>query len=127
MTATRQKRRRSCCALALGSLLSLFGCESPSIQTISSPNNQYCLVVRAYPMLFALPGQGSDAPGTITLYSASGEALSTSSLAMLQYLGNVEWQDNQVSIEIGLDTVIWPLPETIEMDASNACDQFEQA
>lgn len=97
--------------LLVGGLFGLVGCQPQLWNTYSSPDNQHCLVVRSYPMLIALPGQGSDASGTVTLYTASGDRLHEADLDMMQHLGQVEWQGDRLSVGIGLDTVSWPLPQ----------------
>lgn len=62
-------------------------------------------------MLVAFPGQGSDASGTVTLYTARGDRLNEADLDMMQNLGQVEWQGDRILVDIGLDTVSWPLPQ----------------
>lgn len=70
--------------------------------TERSPDTTWTLTVCRRPMLFAMPGGGSDAPGWIVLRDALGRIRGVVHLEMMQLLaetgpaGGVHWQPNEV-------------------------------
>lgn len=76
-------------------------CASPYL-TERSPNGRWSLTVCSRPVLFAMPGGGSDAPGWIVLRDSDGAIRGVSSLTMLQLYGSaapgfdLEWGATQV-------------------------------
>ena len=74
----------------------------------SSPDGRHELVVYRHPMLFAMPGQGSDAPGTIVLLSKAGHELNRTSVAMVQLVSPPRWGTGNVGMKLLFD---WPLPQ----------------
>ena len=72
-----------------------------------SPDGRFELVVYRQPMLFAMPGQGSDAPGTIVLQTSDGEELQRAPVTMVQQVSNPRWAEDKVSMKLLFD---WKLP-----------------
>lgn len=72
-----------------------------------SPNGQYAIAIVRHPMLFAMPGGGSDAPCDVFLFDASGRELKSKSFEMVQ-LVSVGWQGDIV--EVGMFDR-WELPK----------------
>jgi uncharacterized protein len=75
--------------------------------TSMSPDGRFKIVVKTVPMLVAMPGQGSDAPGTLYLYDAAGRELDRADFEMVQ-LVRIDWQTNQVAVGVAN----WDLPKT---------------
>lgn len=73
----------------------------------SSPDQQYKIVIFRQPMLFGMPGQGSDAPGYIVLIGPKGRVLQRRSIKMVQLVSMPQWQPKHVSMKLLFD---WPLP-----------------
>lgn len=97
--------------LALG----LGGCQGSTYLAHSSPDGRFCVVLRRYPQLMAMPGQSGDAPGVIELYAASGKQLAEIDLPMMQSFQEVRWKDYQVDVVADLRPVTWTLPEEFRM------------
>ncbi|MBE9187144.1 ankyrin repeat domain-containing protein [Microcoleus sp. LEGE 07076] len=72
-----------------------------------SPDGKYSIAVVRYPMLFAMPGGGSDAPCDVFLFDASGRELKSKSFEMVQ-LVSVGWEGSRV--EVGMFDK-WELPK----------------
>lgn len=76
--------------------------EAPHSE-FQSPDKKYRAVVRTKFIsgLFpAMPGQGSDSPGSITLYDANtGKNLGKRKLDMLQRAHEIEWTDDGAKIK----------------------------
>jgi len=72
------------------------------------PSGQYQLVVyRSGMSLVAMPGQGSDAAGRVSLQDAQGRQLQSMDIDMVQMVDHVQWRDDSVWVMPG---VVWPLP-----------------
>ncbi|NNF80558.1 MAG: hypothetical protein HKN05_21245 [Rhizobiales bacterium] len=65
-----------------------------------SPNGRHEVVVYRHPMLFAMPGQGSDAPGTIVLLNREGRELKRTSVGMVQLISDPRWGDETVGMKL---------------------------
>jgi ankyrin repeat protein len=76
-------------------------------RTSISPDGKYVVWVKAEPMLIAMPGQGSDAPGVMTLTDAAGKEINRKRIEMVQ-LADVQWAWDRV--EVGAIPDTWPLP-----------------
>ncbi|MEG4227579.1 ankyrin repeat domain-containing protein [Microcoleus sp. N9_B2] len=72
-----------------------------------SPDGQYAIAIVRHPMLFAMPGGGSDAPCDVFLFDASGRELKSTSFEMVQ-LVSAGWQGDIV--EVGMFER-WELPK----------------
>lgn len=70
-----------------------------------SPDKRHTLIVYRYPRLYAMPGQGSDAPGFVTLIDRNGKELARRELEMVQLVHNPEWLENRVRVRVIFD---WP-------------------
>ena len=73
-----------------------------------SPDGKYSIAIVRYPMLFSMPGGGSDAPCDVFLFDAAGKELNSRSVEMVQ-LVSVHWQGDRVRIGDILDE--WELPK----------------
>ncbi|MCC3434109.1 ankyrin repeat domain-containing protein, partial [Microcoleus sp. PH2017_05_CCC_O_A] len=73
-----------------------------------SPDGKYSIAILRYPMLFSMPGGGSDAPCDVFLLDAAGKELNGTSVDMVQ-LVSVHWQGDRVRIGDMLDE--WELPK----------------
>ena len=73
-----------------------------------SPDERYEVVVYRHPMLLALPGQGSDAPGTIVLLDAAGRELQSTSVGMVQQVSEPRWSEDAVAMKL---LFRWKLPD----------------
>ena len=72
------------------------------------PNGAYRVIVLRRPLPFAMPGQGSDAPGLVRLLDGDGHVLREMQLEMVQLVDRVEWSHHRVHIPLIAD---WPLPD----------------
>ena len=71
-----------------------------------SPDGRYRVTVWRDAVLFAMPGQGSDAPGTVSLTDWGGRELFSTPLEMVQLASLPQWQPGRVSMKLIFD---WPL------------------
>jgi ankyrin repeat protein len=71
-----------------------------------SPDGKYSIAIVRHPMLFAMPGGGSDAPCDVFLFDASGRELQSQSFEMVQ-LVSVNWQRDRVKVGMFDE---WKLP-----------------
>ena len=74
-----------------------------------SPDERYELVVYRHPKLFAMPGQGGDAPGTVVLRTKAGQELKRRSVEMVQLVSEPRWGEGVVAIKLLFE---WKLPES---------------
>ncbi|MCP5081271.1 MAG: hypothetical protein GY948_06190 [Alphaproteobacteria bacterium] len=72
-----------------------------------SPDGRHEVVVYRHPMLFAMPGQGSDAPGTIVLLNQAGRELKRTSVGMVQLISDPRWDEDTVGMKLLFK---WKLP-----------------
>lgn len=72
-----------------------------------SPDGRFELVFYRHPMLFAMPGQGSDAPGTIVLLTSAGRELQRTPVSMVQLVTEPRWGEDSVGMKLLFD---WTLP-----------------
>ena len=79
--------------------------------TNASPDGRYKLVTYSVPMLFAFPGQGSDASGYVQLQDGSGRVLTEGYVEMVQIVNDAEWSAVEVQIGRGDNSYTWKLPE----------------
>ena len=79
--------------------------------TRPSPDGKYNLVTFSMPMLFAFPGQGSDASGYVQLRDRSGKVLNEGYVEMVQIVYDAEWDGNEVQIGRGDGSYTWSLPQ----------------
>lgn len=83
-------------------------CGTPYL-TEHSPDGRWSLTICGRPMVFAMPGGGSDAPGWIVLRDRAGAIRGVSSVAMLQLYGgavsgsDLEWHPSRVVKRMVLD------------------------
>ena len=69
----------------------------------ASPDGRHELIVFRHPRLYAMPGQGSDAPGTVVLVDAAGRELERTSIAMVQLISEPVWSARRVRMKLLLD------------------------
>ena len=82
--------------------------RSSRYREFTSPDNQYLIVVNRQPEAFTMPGQSSDAPGTVVLMrKVDGLELRRAKVEMVQMIDRVEWHPNHVNIGL---FAVWPLP-----------------
>ena len=79
--------------------------------TKPSPDGRYKLVTYSLPMLFAFPGQGSDASGYVQLQDSSGQVLNEGYVEMVQIIYDAEWRTHEVQIGRGDGSYTWELPQ----------------
>jgi len=79
--------------------------------TRPSPDGRYKLVTYSIPMLFAFPGQGSDASGYVQLQDSSGKILNEGYVQMVQIIYDADWATDKVQIGRGDDSYTWKLPQ----------------
>jgi hypothetical protein len=79
--------------------------------TNPSPGGRYKLITYSIPMLFAFPGQGSDASGYVQLQDSSGRVLNEGYVEMVQIVYDAEWRTNEVQIGRGDNSYTWKLPQ----------------
>ncbi len=73
-----------------------------------SPDGRFSMVVYRIPMLWAMPGSASDAPGFIRLLDSTGHTLQQADVDMVQNVGPIEWSSNRVHVDFVGE---WPLPQ----------------
>jgi hypothetical protein len=61
-------------------------------------------------MLFAMPGQGGDAPGHVVLIGPNGRALKRQPIEMVQLATPPHWGAQRVSMKLQFD---WELPPIV--------------
>ena len=91
-------------------LLLLAGCDLAAEEHLryASPDSAFVLVVYRYPRLYAMPGQGSDAPGFVELQDREGRRYQRRKVEMVQLVETPEWTASRVRVKLLLD---WELPE----------------
>lgn len=89
--------------IVVGGYLLWFLNQSEYYQSWQSPDGRHTITVWRHPRLFAMPGQGSDAPGTVTLTNRSGTKLNSTSIAMVQLASAPRWGDKRVSMKLIFD------------------------
>lgn len=92
-------------ALVAGAVLPQqgFDCREPSLRE-DSPDGHHSLTVCRQPMFFAMPGQGSDAPGLVVLRDAQGTVEGVVQLAMVNEIDRPpEWTTNSVGIPLSAE------------------------
>jgi hypothetical protein len=62
-------------------------------------------------MLFAFPGQGSDASGYVQLQDSSGKVFNEGYVQMVQIVYDADWATDKVQIGRGDDSYTWKLPQ----------------
>jgi hypothetical protein len=86
-------------------------CADPYVQE-TSPDGRWTVTVCGRPMLFAMPGSGSDAPGWIVLRDDTGAMRGVSGLSMLQLYGGAvsgnetEWTATRVNRAMVFDIAL---------------------
>ena len=88
------------------------GCDDP-MEHETSPDAAWTLTLCRRPMLFAMPGGGSDAPGWIVLRDAQGAIRGVTDLGMVQlYRGATDmppqWMPGRVVIQLVADMPLSP-------------------
>ena len=76
------------------------------VRSWESPDSAYTVTLFRHPRLYAMPGQGSDAPGTLTLTDANGNVLQRTRIEMVQIASDPEWSKDRVRMKLVFD---WPL------------------
>lgn len=77
-----------------------------------SPDGLYKIEVVRHPVYFSMmPGQSSDAPGTIRLTDRRGRILKEAPVAMVQLVEHIDWGPQRVTIKLLVD---WELPPEVE-------------
>jgi len=76
-----------------------------------SPDGKYRLVTYRIPMLFAFPGQASDAAGYVQLQDKSGKILNEGYVEMVQIAYEPDWRTGEVQIGRGDGSYAWNLPQ----------------
>ena len=71
-----------------------------------SPDGRHQLIVYRRPRLYAMPGQGSDAPGYVVLVNKSGSVLQRREVGMVQLIYKPRWSATRVRVKLMFD---WPL------------------
>jgi hypothetical protein len=86
----------------------VFSPPAPVIDAVyPSPDAAYRVVVYRIPQRVAMPGQGSDARGTLQLVDRDGKVLQETPVALLREVRPPEWQSKSVRIPMIAE---WPLP-----------------
>ena len=78
------------------------------VSRLDSPDGHYQLIVYRRPRLYAMPGQGSDAPGYVVLIDNNGNVLQRREVEMVQLISKPRWTERRVRMKLLFD---WPLPE----------------
>ena len=77
-------------------------------RTFASPDGRFQIVVYRIPSRFAMPGQGSDAPGFIQLCDArTGQVFRDCDVEMVQLVDQISWSPTNVDVRLLAD---WRLP-----------------
>ena len=87
-------------ALLIGGFLLWFFNQRDVVQSWQSPDGSYTVTVWRHPRLYAMPGQGSDAPGTVTLTDRSGRVVQSVPIAMVQLASKPRWEGRKVSMKL---------------------------
>lgn len=90
------------------------GCDDP-MEHETSPDAAWTLSLCRRPMLFAMPGGGSDAPGWVVLRDGSGGIRGVVDLEMVQ----LWWSVPGVTAEWQPDRVIVPLTAELPLTAAS--------
>ncbi|WP_338664375.1 hypothetical protein VQH23_04245 [Pararoseomonas sp. SCSIO 73927] len=80
-------------------------CDSPWVRE-TSPNGAWTLELCRVPMVFAMPGSSSDAPGWLVLRDTEGAIRGVTWLDMVQIYGNsgpAEWRGSLVSVPLAAE------------------------
>ncbi len=100
------------CTIAIVGLLIFTG--QPELRDTSiSPDGKYVVLISASPMLFAMPGGGSDASGEMVLLDAAGQKFNHRSIDMVQN-AIVKWSKDRVAVGTMPET--WTLPPIKNID-----------
>ena len=96
--------------LVLAALLTAIGLRPKEVRNAEyrRPDGHYSIVVYRRPSWFAMPGQGSDAPGRVVLVDAAGRELQTMPIDLVQIVDSVEWGEKVVSARAVFE---WRLPD----------------
>ncbi len=73
-----------------------------------SPDGRHLLIVYRRPRPYAMPGQGSDAPGYVVLVNKRGAVLQRREVGMVQLVYKPRWTPTRVKVKLMFD---WPLPK----------------
>jgi len=96
-------------ALAAFGLRAWYRSSAAEYRSYMSPDGRFKMVVYRLPMLMAMPGQSSDAPGFVRLYDQrSGRILQQKDVEMVQMIDQFEWSSTNLYIKLFAD---WRLPE----------------
>jgi hypothetical protein len=96
-------------AVAIGLAFFIFKRPGSPYMSFAHPSGHFQVVVyQSGFRFFALPGQGSDAPGHVKLLDGSGHELQSAKIDMVQMVDHVEWRAHSVWVMPGL---VWPLPD----------------
>ena len=90
-------------------LVSRYSGGATEYARFKSPDGRFELVVLRDPMLFAMPGQGGDAPGTIVLQTSTGQELQRTPVSMVQLVSEPRWGKDTVGMKLLFD---WKLPSS---------------
>jgi hypothetical protein len=89
-------------------LHALYRSSATEYRSYLSPDGRFKMVVFRLPMLMAMPGQSSDAPGFVRLYDQrSGRILQQKEVEMVQNIDQFEWSPTNLYIKLFAD---WRLP-----------------
>jgi ankyrin repeat protein len=76
--------------------------------THSSPDGRFKVEIFTDPVLFAMPGQGSDASGMVYLYDTTGQKIAQKSFPMLQ-LVQLNWTEDELDLGLGVGMIDLPV------------------
>lgn len=76
--------------------------------SFEAPDGACRIVVYRNPRLFAMPGQGSDAPGRIDLVDKNGKVLKSRPIEMVQLISKPVWKKGSVSMKLLFDWKMGP-------------------
>jgi Ankyrin repeats (3 copies)/Ankyrin repeats (many copies) len=94
-----------CAIVSIGLVMFIL---KPELRSTSiSPDGKHIVSVLASPMLFAMPGGGSDASGEMKLMDAAGQELNRRNIEMIQ-LAAITWSKD--SVTVGMMPETWTLP-----------------
>lgn len=110
--SARHSKLLLCLALAIGvaACLAWFWPQPKGEldRTYASPDGRYEIVVYRKPLSFAMPGQGSDAPGYFQLRDVqTGRVLHERKIEMVQLVDRINWSATNVDVHLLAD---WRLP-----------------